>query len=354
MPSKLRPLYDKLYMGIDVGLLALGTARDYRRRAAGTEKPDGLDRAYAEEIRPFWKRFRTAVPAKYWFRVFGTDPRFIPDDMWYRRIVPHFSTLLFSQALQDKCMHNLFVPGIKRPRTIVKNVAGRFCADDLSPLARDEAADRCVGAGRLIVKPSVGSGQGHDVRFFDSTELSRADVEEIFRQYGKNFIVQEKMSQHPVLASLNPRSLNTIRIMSFYFRDRVHLLSSILRVGGGQNEMDNVSQGGFQITIRPDGSLEPLGITRRDGVWKQVDRSDGGTLFEGVTVPSFERAASAVRSCAEKMPHFGIIGWDIAVDPEGDPVLIEYNVIPGQNQGTCGPTFGDMTEDVLAEVFGRR
>jgi len=354
MPSKLRPLYDKLYMGIDVGLLALGTARDYRRRAASTPKPEGLDRAYAEEIRPFWSRFRTAVPAKYWFRVFGTDPRYIPDDMWYRTIVPHFSTLLFSQALQDKCMHNLLVPGIRRPETVVKNIAGHFCTDELSPLTPEEAADRLRDAGRLLVKPSVGSGQGHGVRFFDSDGMGRSDAEALFRQYGKNFIVQKKLSQHAGLASLNPRSLNTIRIMSFYFRGEVRLLSHILRVGGGQNEMDNVSQGGFQITICPDGSLEPLGITRRDGVWKHADRTDSGTLFEGVTVPSFDRACAAVRSCAEKMPHFGIIGWDIAIDPEGEPVLIEFNVIPGQNQGTCGPTFGALTEEVLEEVFGRK
>ena len=40
------------------------------------------------------------------------------------------------------------------------------------------------------------------------------------------------------------------------------------------------------------------------------------------------------------------------MDKTGDPVLIEFNVhVPGQNQEICGPTFADLTEEVLAEVF---
>ena len=51
-------------------------------------------------------------------------------------------------------------------------------------------------------------------------------------------------------------------------------------------------------------------------------------------------------------PLVRIVGWDIAVDEEGDPVFIEFNCNPGQNQMTYGPTFGDYTDEVLEEVFG--
>ena len=37
-----------------------------------------------------------------------------------------------------------------------------------------------------------------------------------------------------------------------------------------------------------------------------------------------------------------------------EPVFIEYNVCPGSNQITCGPTFGDLTERVLEEVFVKK
>lgn len=352
MASKLRPLYDRLYMGIDVGLLALGAAKDGRKRAREAIPVPGLDTLYSGTIRPYWRQFSVPVPKKFWFRAFGPDPRYIPDDLWFRRIIPHFNTVLFAQALQDKCLHNLFVPSIRRPRTIVKNIAGVFYDDELNLLSEEEAVARCHDGCRILAKPSVGSGQGRNIRFYDSSVLSDDEIREIFRQYGRNFILQEKMAQHPTLEALNPNSLNTVRIMTFLFQGNVHILSTILRIGSEMNEVDNVSQGGYQCTIQSTGKLEPKAITKQSGQWVQVEQTARGQRFADVSIPSFDRVLDAVRNAASAMGHFKILGWDIAVDPEGEPVLIEYNVIPGQNQGTCGPTFGDLTDAVLEEVFG--
>ena len=354
MSSKLRPLYDGIYMGIDVGLLAINAARGMRKRARGAEPAPGLDAEYKTSIRPYWRQFRVGVPKKYWFRFWGGDPRFIPGNLWYRRIVPHFNTVLFAQALQDKCMHNVYVPEIRRPVTVVKNVAGHFCADDLSPLTEEDAIARCHDRGRVLIKPSVGSGEGHNIRFFDTDSVTDEELRSLFRQYKRNFIVQEKLAQHPVLAALNPSSLNTIRIMTFLFRGEVHILSAILRVGGGKSEVDNFAQGGFQLTILPDGRLDPHPASNGMAHMTAEEKAELVRRFENVQIPSFDRVIAAVRDAALKMPHFAILGWDIGVDPEGEPTLIEYNVIPGQNQGTCGPTFGELTDAVLEDVFGRR
>ena len=52
------------------------------------------------------------------------------------------------------------------------------------------------------------------------------------------------------------------------------------------------------------------------------------------------------------LPYFDLIGWDFAVDEDGEPVFIEFNVMPEQNQISCGPSFGKLTDEVLAAVFG--
>lgn len=354
MDQRLRKIYDGLYTGLDAKHLALGSVIDARKRARETVPPGDLSAAYRDSIRPYWRRYRVRTPREYWFRIYGADPRYIPDDLWFARIVPHFNNLLFAQALQDKCLHNLFVPAMARPRTVVKNVGGSFYTDDLTLLGEAEAISLCRNTGRILVKPSVGSGQGRSIRFYDSGTLTEEAVRDIFRLYRKNFIVQEKASQHPDLAVLNPDSLNTVRVVSFLWRDRVHLLSSILRIGGDGSEVDNVSRGGYQCTIRPDGSLELAAITKQGGRFVQTEQTAGGIRFSEVTVPSFHRVQEAVRSAAASMGHFRLLGWDIAVSPEGEPLLIEYNVIPGQNQSTCGPTFGDLSDDVLEDVFGLR
>ena len=356
---KLRKLYDNLFVAIDCAVLAHNTAKWTRKKAREAEPKPNFDRDFAQKVRPYWRQFNAPVPKKFWYRTYGpasepVDPRYIPYDIYVKRILPHFNTLIFAKALQDKCLHNLFVPDLARPVTVVKNVAGVFYDDELNLLTHEQAVARCHGEGRVLAKPSVGSGGGANIRFYDREALTDGDIEDIFRLYGRNFILQEKMAQHEVLAAMNPNSLNTIRITTFLFQNKVHVLSSLLRVGGGANEVDNVSQGGYQCTIRPDGKLDDYAITKLSGRWENVTETAGGIRFADVTIPNYERIVDTVCAAAAKMSHFKIVGWDIAVSPDGEPVLVEYNVIPGQSQGTCGPAFGDMTEDVLTEVFGRR
>ena len=359
MSGKLRGLYDRLYIWTEVELHAMNAAKSGRKLASSMTENPRVAEEYGKTIRPYWRRFGRPAPKRFWFTLFcgrkdTVDPRYIPDDLWFSRIVPYYNNLIFAKALQDKCLHNLVLPNIKRPETVVKNVAGVFYDDALRLLTREEAVSRCRGRGRVIVKPSVSSGQGHNIRFYDTDTLTEAETEDIFRLYGQNFIMQEKLLQHPVLAAFHPNSLNTVRVITFLHHGRVHVLSTILRIGGGSNEVDNVSQGGYQCTIMPDGRLEKTAVTKRDGKWVPVEATANGIRFSDVTVPSFARVLETVRNAASTMAHFRILGWDIAIDPEGEPVLVEFNVIPGQNQTTCGPTFGELTDEVLSEVFGRR
>ena len=353
MSSKFRPLYDKLYMGIDTWLLARQANKDGRARAKKLPKNPILDREYRSVVLPYWKPFGIK-PKKHWYRI-NCDraehiaPEYIPDDIWFHKILPHFNTLLFAQALQDKNQHGLLVPGVKRPKTIVKNIAGVFYDDDYRLLTEEEAVARCLSAGRFLVKPAVGSGKGHNIRFYNGSELNAEAVKALFAQYGnRNFIVQEKMKQHKDMAAIYTNSLNTIRIVTFLYRNEVHILSIILRMGSGGSEIDNVSQGGYACKVNLNGRLDPLAVNRK-GQW--VDRHPDGTIFAEVEVPCFDKLIRTVKEAASKIAHFKILGWDFAIDEDGDPVFIEYNVIPGQNQKTWGPTFGPMTKDVLQDVF---
>ncbi len=353
MSSKLRPLYDRIYMGIDTCLLAFEANNDGRARAKKLKKNPSLDKEYRSVVLPYWKAFGIK-PKKHWFRIYcdraeHIAPEYIPDDIWFHKIIPHFNTLLFAQALQDKNQHGLLVPGVKRPKTIVKNIAGVFYDDDYTLLTEDEAVSRCLNAGRFLVKPAVGSGKGHDIRFYNGSDLDAAAVKALFAKYGnRNFMIQEKMKQHKEMARLHEKSLNTIRIVTFLYKNEVHILSMILRVGSGGSEIDNVSQGGYACKVNMDGSLDPLAVNRR-GQW--VDRHSDGTVFAEVKIPCFDKLIHTVKDAAAKIAHFKILGWDFAIDEEGDPVFIEYNVIPGQNQKTWGPTFGSMSKEVLNDVF---
>jgi hypothetical protein len=359
MSSKLRTLYDKLYVGGETYLLARQARRDAKQNAKTVVPSPRVAQEYKTTIRSYWRQFKVSVPAQYWFTLFANEhkpfsPKYIPDDLWFHGIIPHFNNLIFAKAFQDKCLANVLFPDMKRPATVIKRIAGVFYDDDLNLLSKAQAVARCQNVGRILVKPSIGSGQGHGIRFYDSGDLTENQIEDIFSQYGNNFIIQEKMAQHADLARLNPNSLNTVRINTFLYHNEIHILSSILRVSGGAKEVDNTSQGGYQCSIHADGTLYDKGFTHIDGHWDYVDSYPNGIRFQDVTVPSYQKAVALVSEHAKKMSHFKIIGWDIAIDPAGEPVLIEFNVIPGQDQESGGPTLGELTDEVLAEVFGRR
>lgn len=58
-----------------------------------------------------------------------------------------------------------------------------------------------------------------------------------------------------------------------------------------------------------------------------------------------------------KLAHFKLIAWDFATDKDGNPVLIEYNLrfqVINFLEMNNGPLFGDLTDEVLKEVFGRK
>ena len=71
------------------------------------------------------------------------------------------------------------------------------------------------------------------------------------------------------------------------------------------------------------------------------------SFLKEIKIPSYDRVLETIKKNHKYLPYFKIIGWDFAIDREGEPVLIEFNVSPEQNQLTCGPTFGKLTDQIL-------
>lgn len=314
------------------------------------------DREYKEIVLPYWKKYGYK-PAKMWYQIFcdsdqKMDPRYIPDDLFYGELVPYFSNSQFRRFGEDKCYHDVWFPEVKRPETLCKNIAGVFYDKDMEVISAQEALRLCMQyRDEFLIKPSIDSGEGRLISFYTPGTFTQADLEKVFSEMGANFIAQAAVKQHPALARLNPSSLNTIRVVSFFFEGQVHILSCILRMGATNAKVDNVGAGGYACPILEGGQLNARGVNRK-AEWREENQN--GIRFSDVVVPSFDRVLDTVRRCHKRMAHFKLIGWDFAVDAEGDPVMIEYNVCPGANQVTCGPTFGDLTEKVLDEYFLKR
>ena len=305
-----------------------------------------------QEVVDFWKPYGVR-PKRYWYQLFSDgrgkfDPRYIPDTMWFSRIIPYFNNYLLGQAYADKCAYDLLFPHLLRPRTIVKNSCGRYYGGSQNTISREEAIELCLREKSFIVKRAMSSSGGMSIKVFDEGEISRDTVEKIFSDYGMNFVIQELVRQHADLAALNPSSLNTLRVMTLYFQGEVHVLSAQLRIGGNGARVDNYSSGGFACNVNEDGRLSERAVSKAQG-WATVHPN--GYAFSDVVVPCFGKVIETIKREHARLSHLNLIGWDFAVSESGEPVFIEINMVPGQNQNGSGPTFGDLTEEVLKDVF---
>ena len=269
----------------------------------------------------------------------------------YRKILPYFNNILLRQAYVDKGMYSRLLTDVRKPQTVVKRIGGYYYdGDGETAITRSEAEALCRQEEHLIFKPSTYTGGGAGVTFFDNEKHDRS-AGEIFDSFTSGFVAQRLVRQHADLARINKDSLNTVRVVSFRFNEEVHILSTILRMGGVGARVDNISAGGISCRIEADGRLTEKAVTRKS-VW--TDEHPSGLKFRDITVPSFDKIIATVKRLHLSLPYFDLIGWDFAVDEEGEPVFIEFNVMPEQNQISCGPSFGELTDEVLAAVYGEK
>ena len=356
----MRSGFRKKWDNLDLKIESIYRKYKYRKKAKHhLKRLNGgfsCDKEYKEIVLPYWKKYGYK-PAKMWYQLFSSqeqkvDPRYIPYDLYYGELLPYFSNSQFRRFGEDKCYHDIWLSDVKKPQTICKNIAGVYYDANMKPITKAEAIALVLAFDdEFLIKPSVDTGEGRLIRFFTQETATEDVIKTAFNDMGANFILQAAVKQHPVLSQLNPSSLNTIRLITFFFEGEVHVLSSILRIGAPNAKVDNVGAGGYACSIKDDGWLNDKAVNKHSD-W--VEETGTGIKFAGIQVPEFERVVEIVKDKHLLMAHFKLIGWDMAVDENNEPVFIEYNTFPGANQLTNGPAFGDLTEKVLEEYFINR
>lgn len=352
--SKVGVLIDKTYLRLHLVRTPYKKAKYARKRVKMINGGyNGTQKEFNEVVVPYWRRFGI-TPKKFWYDLYCNgqekyDPRYIPDSLWYTYFLPYFNNSFFREAYDDKGYYDVIFADLKQPNIVARKIATHFYDGELNLISSDEAVQRCIAAGTWVIKGSTNSGCGRDVEFYDcGQDKDKENIENLFHKFEDNFVIQEIVKQHADLASLHEKSLNTIRVQSFFFKDEVHILSALLRIGGGESRIDNVSAGGFGCPVHPDGTLHEKAVNRKS---EWVDTLPNGIVLKDVTIPNFEGVVETIKKKHKKLPYFAVLGWDFAVDESGAPVFIEVNIQQEQNQISCGPTFGHLTEQVLNDVF---
>ena len=132
----------------------------------------------------------------------------------------------------------------------------------------------------------------------------------------------------------------------------IHIVYTVIRIGRKGMNVDNESAGGISAIIHPDGCIGKYAYGA-PGVDK-IEVTDSGVRLEGYKVPSFDKAQELVKMSHMQLPYFNLIGWDIAIEEDGSPIMIELNLNPDLSQSANGPAFGDYTEMILQDAMSRK
>ena len=191
--------------------------------------------------------------------------------------------------------------------------------------------------GEVVVKEDLSLG-GHRVEFIASRDLDLEKYSQI-----PSYVVQPVMEQHEQLKILSPHAVCSIRIFTFLDgKGEVKVKYTALRFGLGGSRVTNTSSGGGSCFINPNGTLDKRAHNKL-GI-KMGDRHpDNEVLFESVRIPNYRAMVDKCKQCHEQFPYVRFIGWDVAVNRSGDPVLLEWNSEPGfwKAEALLGPFFRD-------------
>ncbi|MCL2743997.1 MAG: hypothetical protein FWE67_09105 [Planctomycetaceae bacterium] len=196
-----------------------------------------------------------------------------------------------------------------------------------TPDASDQQIEEFLSTHKqIIVKPSA-AGRGIGVRKILYSEVS--DIK-VFCEEARNncLLLEEIVVQHPDLSSINPSSVNTLRINTVVDRTGVpHILRPALRMGVGESITDNFSGNGIVAGIDLDTGILSTPAIGAD-LRTYIKHPTSGVVILGFQIPHWEAAKDMVHRAANLTPQTRWVGWDIAITSKG-PLVIEGNIDTG-------------------------
>lgn len=336
--------------------------RMYRKRItdnnSSLETIRHLSKDQKKEIQDFYKELiGKKVPLyshQYFYSRTGVfSKEYVPTNIYHCDLLGKANMYPYAIAYGDKNICDMLFPNENLAHTILKNINGYFYLEG-EPVSREKAVAFCQNIDDVMIKPAGGHSGGGIRRLVVNEGISNIDnmsVEALFDKYRKNYLIQKCIHQHADMAALNPTSVNTMRILTYRSGMEVLLIYSVIRIGRLGTEVDNQNVGGMSTTIDENGRLGKYAF----GGYSvdNLERTDTGVVIDGYQVPSYEKAIAMVKRLHMHVPYFNIVGWDIAIEENGEPILIEWNTRPGLSQSAFGSGMGKHTARILKELWPR-
>lgn len=172
-----------------------------------------------------------------------------------------------------------------------------------------------VKHSRFIIKPFNG-GNGRGIKIVNVKDMGGfAQMCEVLKkEYPSGFVAEELIRQVAELSAAHASSVNTLRVFTVRFDDRIEFLPVSWRVGRGGACVDNGGSGGIFCVLDDSGVV--LSTCDEKGNTYDVHPDTNHPLV-GFQVPKYKEALEFCKELAMVVPSNRYCGWDIALTDEG-------------------------------------
>lgn len=280
------------------------------------------------------------------------DARYVPDDVQIPYIIKSLNPPSHILALEHKGLYPILYKNMRIPNTLLVCINNVLFNEQMDVVYITDALSYIRNHNKVIIKPTSFSGCGSGVQIIETKEITENNIQEYISIYKGNFIIQELVKQSSQMSKLSKNSLNTFRVSTLFINGKFSVCSVTCRCGMGDSYLDNVAAGNIIVGVQLNGNFMKYAY---DSKYNRYVKSDTGVEFSNFKINNIDRILSFVRENHQRyLPHCGFVGWDIALDENDEPVMIEVNLygagVHFEQLVVETPLYGDRTEEVIEFV----
>ena len=294
-----------------------------------------------KEFTSYWKKNYGKKISSRWHKLYEAANgvhcvEYFPEILYSAKLEYMLNDFKYAYVFANKSFNSVLfndkMDGVRVPKTFLFKNKGQYFDSNRNLISEKDAMNIASNVGFAVIKPTVDSSSGRDVKVVNIQNGKNArngeELEQLFRSYGDNFIVQERINQHHQLSYLYPSSVNTVRMISYMCDNAVHTTPISLRIGGGGSEVDNIHAGGMSIAVSDEGFLSKYAY--RLGYGDSFEKFDlhpnTNVVFDGYRLDFIPKMIEVAKKLHLVMSNLGMISWDFTVDADGDIIVVEANL----------------------------
>src|SRR5690625_2466575 len=211
---------------------------------------DEVDEKFVTDIKEYWsdktdRKIDPALHLVFMNRYGKKEPRLLSYGIMNYEVYPVFNDYSMTNYYGDKNIYDLIIQPANTVVTILRCIRGKYFDSSYSHIQPSEALGLLINTNKdMIIKPS-NSNNGAGITGFktSNTELYIGEeiisIHDLLHKYNGNFIIQEMLEQHPNMAEPHPASVNTLRMVTFRWKNDINYLLAYGRFGSDGDIRDN-------------------------------------------------------------------------------------------------------------------